>query len=98
LHYYEGRLRDKPALKKKLVGSIIGSLKEIKPPNWALSDQYNNYLSSTGPEEVGWVPEPEYYAGLIGRFVDGKYIFSSFYRSLGKVEGKEKSFILNYSN
>lgn len=77
LHYYELKLRDKPALKKKLVGSIIGSLKDIKPPNWALSDQYNAYLGTSPPDEVNWAPEPEYYAGLIARFVDGNVCYPS---------------------
>jgi mediator of RNA polymerase II transcription subunit 23 len=74
LHYYESRLRDKPNLKKKLVGSILGSLKDIKPSNWALSEQYNNYLASSNGDEAIWTPEMDYYVSLIARFVDGEEI------------------------
>ncbi|CAG7828994.1 unnamed protein product, partial [Allacma fusca] len=67
LHYYEARLRDKPLLKKKLVSSILGSLRDIKPPNWALSDQYISYMQN---DEATWTPDMDYYASLLSRFVD----------------------------
>lgn len=69
-HYYETHLRDKPLLKRKLVSSILGSLKEIKPPNFSLSEQYNDYIDSNG-EDINWIPEINYYASLISRFVEG---------------------------
>ena len=40
LHYYEYRIRNRLALKKKLVSCIIGSLKDVRPPGWCLTDQY----------------------------------------------------------
>lgn len=57
-------------LKRKLVGAILGSLKDIKPINWALTEQYSTYLASTS-EEVSWTPEQDYYVAIISRFVDG---------------------------
>lgn len=70
LHYYERNLRDRPPLKKKLVGAVIGSLKEVRPANWALSEQYQLYLTKTDTETVAWIPELTYYIGLIRRLVD----------------------------
>ena len=63
-------MRDKPALKKRLIGSILGSLREIKPPNWALTDHYNTYIQAN-LEDTNWTPEMDYYASLVSRFVDG---------------------------
>ncbi|OXA58541.1 Mediator of RNA polymerase II transcription subunit 23 [Folsomia candida] len=68
-HYYETRLRDKPLLKRKLVSSIMGSLGDAKPPNFALTEHYNNYVA-TNTDDVNWTPEISYYAALISRFVD----------------------------
>jgi len=64
-------------LKRKLVGAIIGSLKDIKPPNWALTEQYSTYLASSS-EDINWTPEADYYASIISRFVDGKELFQSY--------------------
>ncbi|ODN05213.1 Mediator of RNA polymerase II transcription subunit 23 [Orchesella cincta] len=69
LHYYESRLRDKPSLKKKLISAILGALRDIKPTNWALSDQYQTFLQGSN-EDINWAPDIDYYAGLINRFVD----------------------------
>lgn len=71
LHYYQNRLRDKPTFKKKLVSTTLGALRDIKPANWALSDQYQAYLQNTA-EDISWTPDSDYYAGLINRFVDSK--------------------------
>lgn len=38
LHYYEHKLRDRPSLKRKLVGAVI--LSQEKEKNWALTEQY----------------------------------------------------------
>ncbi|KAG8123844.1 putative Mediator of RNA polymerase II transcription subunit 23-like protein [Naja naja] len=40
LHYYEGHLRERTNLKRKLVHAIIGSLKDNRPLGWCLSDTY----------------------------------------------------------
>lgn len=71
LHYYENRLRDKPSLKKRLVSATLGALRDIKPANWALSEQYQTYLQSTSDDMT---LDVDYYAGLINRFVDGNII------------------------
>lgn len=68
LNYYEHCLRDKPSLKKKLVGAIIGAQKDVHPAGWCLSKDYMEYLSS--PEETPWTPYLEYYRNVIGRLVD----------------------------
>lgn len=82
LHYYEKKLKDRPSLKKKLVAAIIGSLKDLKPEKWCLTDDYLLYLQQTqAPEESSWVPDQDYYIRLIGRLVDtiaGKPAFPSF--------------------
>ncbi|CAL1290327.1 unnamed protein product [Larinioides sclopetarius] len=69
LHYYEQKLRDRPPLKKKLVSAIIGSLKDIRPEGWALSDGYLSYINDTS-DELNWIPDHDYYVKLIGRLVD----------------------------
>eukprot|EP00058_Branchiostoma_floridae_P008048 XP_002593536.1 hypothetical protein BRAFLDRAFT_88529 [Branchiostoma floridae] len=69
LHYYEKRLRDRPALKRKLVAAVIGALKDIRQPGWCLSESYLKFI--TRPvEEISWVPDDTYYCKLIGRLVD----------------------------
>lgn len=68
LHYYEHCLRDKPALKKKLVGAIIGARRDVLPSGWCLSEGYLEYLSRT--DDTSWTPDLAYYCFLIGRLVD----------------------------
>ena len=51
-----------------LCTTVIGSLKDIKPPNWCLSKDYLQYLQM--PAEETWIPEQEYYIKLVGRVVD----------------------------
>lgn len=54
LHYYERKLRDCPVLKKKLVTAVIGSFKEVRPANWALTEAFQNYLAQdSGPLAAG---------------------------------------------
>lgn len=69
LHYYEQKLRERPPLKKKLVSAIIGSLKDIRPKGWALSDGYLNYMQRPS-EEIEWIPDLDYYIKLLSRMVD----------------------------
>lgn len=68
LHYYEHCLRDKPALKKKLVGAIIGAQKDVHPVGWCLSKGYMEYLSNS--DDTPWTPDLTYYCSVIGRLVD----------------------------
>lgn len=73
LHYYETILRDRPGTKKKLLGGIIGTLYEVHPPNWALSEAYRSYLAKPDDEENLWNPELMYYVGLVRRLMESKY-------------------------
>jgi len=50
------------------VAAVIGSLKEIRPNGWSLSEPYQNYMRQT--EEKPWNPELDYYIHLVGRVVD----------------------------
>ncbi|KAG9510935.1 Mediator of RNA polymerase II transcription subunit 23, partial [Fragariocoptes setiger] len=74
LNYYDVKLQDKPTLKRKLVGVILGAFKGVKPPDWCLSEAFNQYLqrASVGPNQsvVEWKPDYEYYIKLIRRLVD----------------------------
>nr|DBA26664.1 TPA: hypothetical protein GDO54_010895 [Pyxicephalus adspersus] len=69
LHYYEVHLRDRTNLKRKLVHSIIGSLKDNRPQGWCLSETYLKY-GMNAREDNPWIPDDTYYCKLIGRLVD----------------------------
>ncbi|KAF2974347.1 hypothetical protein EK904_009907, partial [Melospiza melodia maxima] len=69
LHYYEGHLRERTNLKRKLVHAIIGSLKDNRPPGWCLSDTYLK-CAMNPREENPWVPDDAYYCKLIGRLAN----------------------------
>lgn len=89
LHYYERKLRDFPVLKKKLVNAVIGSFKDVRPTNWALTESYLVYLQQDNGPTVGadpavaaaqatWQPELSYYVALVRRLVesiDGDSVF-----------------------
>ncbi|XP_065332205.1 mediator of RNA polymerase II transcription subunit 23 isoform X2 [Cloeon dipterum] len=68
LHYFEHKLRDKASLRRKLVAAVIGSLRDIRPNGWSLSEPYQNYLRQS--DEKQWNPELDYYIHLIQRVVD----------------------------
>ena len=70
LHYYERKLRDRPPLKRKLVSAVLGSLKDIRPAGWAVSEAFQNYLNKTEQEATSWLPELNYYLTLVRRMVD----------------------------
>ncbi len=69
LHYYEKKLRDRPLLKRKLVSSIMGSLKDVRPSGWALSEAYLAYAVRPA-EDLNWAPDLDYYVKLVGRLVN----------------------------
>lgn len=48
---------------------FLGSLKEIRPTGWALSESYLNYMNNNS-DELNWIPDHDYYVKLIGRLVD----------------------------
>lgn len=72
LHFYERKLRDRPALKKNLVGAIIGSLSKIRPANWALSEEYQRNNADDKIESVPWQPDITYYISHVQRIADSK--------------------------
>ncbi|XP_015604323.1 mediator of RNA polymerase II transcription subunit 23 isoform X1 [Cephus cinctus] len=70
LHYYERKLRDRPPLKRRLVSAVLGSLREIRAPGWALSEAYQVYMARSTDDSVTWVPELDYYVRLVQRIVE----------------------------
>lgn len=75
LHFYERNLRDHPSLKKHLVAAVIGSLSEIRPANWALTEQCQRYVREPEAETpTAWTPDLNYYVGLVRRIADSKSI------------------------
>ncbi len=83
LHYYDRLLRDRPTLRKKLVSSIFGALREVRPEGWFVTPDYIEYIEKdskaaanggvptppSAPADGGeqWTPSRGYYARLIGR-------------------------------
>ncbi|XP_020291253.1 mediator of RNA polymerase II transcription subunit 23 [Pseudomyrmex gracilis] len=67
LHYYERKLRDRPSLKRRLASAVLGSLREIRPPGWALSEDYQMYMTRSGDDAFQWKPELDYYIRLVQR-------------------------------
>ena len=49
---------------------VKGSLKEIKPTNWCLSNDYLEYLDNSTDESSDWTPDQDYYFHLVQRLVD----------------------------
>lgn len=81
LFYYELKLRDRPALKRLLVGAIITSLKDVREKNWALTEQYQMYIKNQlTPDEtqvqmsqaIKWNPDLSYYMGLVKRLIESE--------------------------
>lgn len=83
LFYYELKLRDRPALKRLLVGTIVTSLKDVREKNWALTEQYQLYIKSQiTPEDASgsinpmagkWNPDLSYYMGLVKRLIESEF-------------------------
>lgn len=82
LFYYELKLRDRPLLKRMLIGTIIQSLSSVREKNWALTEQYQMYVKNQISEEspssnmaaniVKWKPDLSYYMSLIKRLIESK--------------------------
>ncbi|TRY72734.1 hypothetical protein TCAL_11188 [Tigriopus californicus] len=75
LHYYERKVRERPSLKRKLIFSITGALKDVRPTGWCLTNDYMDYLNSDGKD---WQPPRDYYLRLVGRLthtIQGKHPF-----------------------
>ncbi|CAG0897084.1 unnamed protein product [Cyprideis torosa] len=66
LHYYEARVRERPALKRTLVATIIGAQSSLYPETWALSQDYLSYIREE-PGEVTWKPDMDYYLMIVNR-------------------------------
>lgn len=75
LHYFERRIRENPFLKKKLIYSITGALKDVRPEGWGLTPPYLDYLesehkSATSTNANGDLKKlfpPAYFVRLVGR-------------------------------
>uniref|UniRef100_A0A1B0C838 Mediator of RNA polymerase II transcription subunit 23 n=2 Tax=Lutzomyia longipalpis TaxID=7200 RepID=A0A1B0C838_LUTLO len=65
LHYYERKLKDNASIKRTLVGAVIGSLKDVRPANWALTEHFQLYLQKSESDANQWKPELTYYISLI---------------------------------
>lgn len=76
LHYYDSRLP--PSLKRKLTSTIVGAFSDIRPSNWCLSEEFNNYLEKNTDY---WVPDQDYYRRLVGRLVETLQNNNSFYHT-----------------
>lgn len=74
LHYYERMLRDRPSMKRRLVSAVLGSLREIRAPGWALSEAYQMYMACSADDAVTWIPELDYYIRLVQRIVESKIV------------------------
>jgi mediator of RNA polymerase II transcription subunit 23 len=82
LFYYELKLRDRPLLKRMLVGTIIQSLSTVREKNWALTEQYQMYIKNQMPEDspssnvaaniVKWKPDLTYYMSLVKRLIESE--------------------------
>ena len=47
-----------------------GAFKDIRPPNWCLSDEYKTYLQQPATDvEQQWKPEHDYYILMVSRLV-----------------------------
>lgn len=79
LHYYEHRIRERHPLKKTLVYSIVGSLKDVRPRGWCLTEDYQKLLENSAIKaDEEWRPDLDYYVRLVGRLVrslQGKFPF-----------------------
>ena len=75
LHYFEHRIRERHTLKKTLVSSIIGSLKDVRPPGWCLTEDYQQLLERSPKDEEEWKLELDYYVRLVGRLVRSLQVY-----------------------
>ena len=74
-------LKENSGLKPTLTQIFSGSLKDIKPPNWCLTEDCNKYLAKPN-DDTDWAPEQEYYIKLIGRLVDNILLYTSMKYSI----------------
>ena len=91
LHYYERKLRDRNSLKRKLIGSIVNSLKDVRQGNWALTEQYQQYIQTHVQDPsasqmanhvemtVSWNPDITYYINLVRRLIDSKFFLEDHF-------------------
>lgn len=54
------------------VSAIIGSLSDIRPPNWVLSEQYQTFVQKADNDEVQWQPDISYYISHVRKIADSK--------------------------
>ncbi|XP_064096367.1 mediator of RNA polymerase II transcription subunit 23-like [Macrobrachium nipponense] len=90
-HYYESKLRERPNLKRRLVVAVIMSQQEIRPPGWALTEAYKQYLGRSA-DDIVWNPGLPYYTALVKRLVN-----SILYLDRFNLRGKIFAFECSYS-
>lgn len=54
------------------MSAIIGSLSDIRPANWVLSEQYQTFVQKADNDEVPWQPDISYYISHVRRIADSK--------------------------
>lgn len=54
------------------MAAVLGSLKEIRAPGWALSEAYQMYMTRSTDDVVTWMPELDYYIRLVRRIVESR--------------------------
>ena len=61
------------SLRKTLVSSIVGSLKDVRPAGWCLTSDYQQVLDTRNNDNKydneEWKPGLDYYVRLVGRLV-----------------------------
>jgi len=69
LHYYQAILTTRPSLRRLIVSLIDEALKDVRPANWAFTQEIKaKYITTEDPDET-WRPSPEYFYNIVGRMV-----------------------------
>jgi len=69
LHYYENILRNRPSLRRLIVSLVDQALKDVRPPNWAFTQEIcSKHITTEEPDE-SWRPGPDYFFNIVGRMV-----------------------------
>ena len=53
--------------------AILGSMREIRAPGWALSEAYQKYMTKP-TDDTSWIPELEYYIRLVQKLVESTFL------------------------
>lgn len=69
LHYYENILRTRSSLRRLIVSLIDQALKEVRPANWAFTQEICGKYITTESVDEDWTPGNDYYYNIVGRMV-----------------------------